>query len=70
MIVATAKNLKQAAQVDPLTAGLTALVYASYAPQVVEYLSSIISTFSFILTGAKANNIQGTANPASALKDL
>lgn len=70
MIGATAKNLKQAAKGDPLAAGLTALVYASYAPQVIEYLSSIGNTFSFILTGAKANNIEGTPKLQSTLKDL
>lgn len=70
MIGATAKNLKQAAQGDPLAAGLTALVYASYAPQVIEYLSSIGNTFSFILTGAKANNIEGSPKLQSTLKDL
>jgi len=70
MIGTTAKNLKQAAQGDPLAAGLTALVYASYAPQVVEYLSSIGNTFSFILTGAKANSIEGTPKLQSTLKDL
>jgi len=70
MIGATAKNLKQAAQGDPLAAGITALIYASYAPQVVEYLSSIGSTFSFILTGAKANNIEGSPKLQSTLKDL
>lgn len=70
MIAATAKNLKQAAQSDPLGAGLTALVYASYTPQVLEYLSSIGSTFSFILTGAKANNIEGASKLESTLKDL
>ena len=70
MIGATAKNLKQAAQGDPLAAGLTALVYMSYAPQVIEYLSSIGNTFSFILTGAKANNIEGASQLQSTLKDL
>jgi hypothetical protein len=70
MIAATTKNLKQAAQGDRLAAGLTALVYATYAPQFFEYLSSIKSTFNFILTGARANNIEGTTNLASALKDL
>jgi len=70
MIGATAKNLKQAAQGDTLAAGLTALVYASYAPQVIEYLSSIGNTFSFILTGAKANNIEGSPKLQSTLKDL
>ena len=70
MIGATAKNLKQAAQGDPLAAGLTALVYMSYAPQVIEYLSSIGNTFSFILTGAKANNIEGSPKLQSTLKDL
>ena len=70
MIGATAKNLKQAAQGDPLAAGLATLVYASYAPQVIEYLSSIGNTFSFVLTGAKANNIEGTPKLQSTLKDL
>jgi hypothetical protein len=70
MIGATAKNLKQAAQGDPLASALTGLAYMSYAPQVVEYLSSIGNTFSFILTGAKANDVEGTTNLQSALKDL
>lgn len=70
MIGATAKNLKQAAQGDPLAAGLTALIYVSYAPRVAEYLGSIGSTLSFILTGAKANDIKGSPQLESTLKDL
>jgi hypothetical protein len=35
MVNATTKNLKQDTQGDPLAAGLTALVCASYATQVV-----------------------------------
>lgn len=70
MIGATAKNLKQTAQGDPLAAGLTALMYISYAPKVGEYLSSIGSTLSFILTGAKANDIKGSPQLESTLKDL
>jgi hypothetical protein len=70
MVTATAKNFKQAAKSDPLGAGLTALVYAMHAPQVLEYLSSIGGTFSFILTGAKANNIEGASQLQSTLKEL
>jgi len=46
------------------------MVYAMHTPQVVQYLSSIGSTFSFILTGAKANNIEGASQLQSTLKDL
>jgi len=70
IVTATAKNFKQAAKSDPLGAGLTALVYAMHAPQVLEYLSSIGGTFSFILTGAKANNIEGASQLQSTLKEL
>jgi hypothetical protein len=70
MIGATAKNIKQASQGDPLSAGLTVLMYASYTPKVVEYLSNIGSTVSFIVTGANANNIEGTPKLQSTLKDL
>jgi len=70
MVTATAKNFKQAAKSDPLGVGLTALVYAMHAPQVLEYLSSIGGTFSFILTGAKANNIEGASQLQSTLKEL
>jgi hypothetical protein len=70
MVNATTKNLKQDTQGDPLAAGLTALVYGSYATQVVEYLNSIGSTLSFILTGAKANYIEETTNLASVLNNL
>ena len=70
LISATAKNIKQASQGDPLSAGLTVLMYASYTPKVVEYLSNIGSTVSFIVTGANANNIEGTPKLQSTLKDL
>ena len=70
MVTATAKNFKQAAKSDLLGVGLTALVYAMHAPQVLEYLSSIGGTFSFILTGAKANNIEGASQLQSTLKEL
>ena len=66
----TFKNIKQTAQSDPLSAGLTALVYASYTPKVFEYLSNIGSTVSFIVTGGNANNIEGTPKLQSTLKDL
>ena len=66
----TFKNIKQTAQSDPLSAGLTALVYASYTPKVFEYLSTIGSTVSFIVTGGNANNIEGTPKLQSTLKDL
>ena len=70
MAGATFKNIKQTAQSDPLSAGLTALVYASYTPKVFEYLSNIGSTVSFIVTGGNANNIEGTPKLQSTLKDL
>ena len=70
MIGATAKNLKQAGKSDQLSTVLTLFVYAMHVPQVVQYLSSIGSTFSFILTGAKANNIEGASQLQSTLKDL
>ena len=70
MATGTFKNIKQTAQSDPLSAGLTALVYASYTPKVFEYLSNIGSTVSFIVTGGNANNIEGTPKLQSTLKDL
>ena len=70
MAAGTFKNIKQTAQSDPLSAGLTALVYASYTPKVFEYLSNIGSTVSFIVTGGNANNIEGTPKLQSTLKDL
>ena len=70
MATGTFKNIKQTAQSDPLSAGLAALVYASYTPKVFEYLSNIGSTVSFIVTGGNANNIEGTPKLQSTLKDL
>ena len=64
------KNLKQAGKSDQFATVLTLMVYAMHTPQVVQYLSSIGSTFSFILTGAKANNIEGSPKLQSTLKDL
>lgn len=66
----TATNFQRASQADPLSAVLKTAEYISYTPQVIEYLGSIGKTFSFILTGAKANNIQGSEKLQSVLKDL
>lgn len=66
----TATNFQRASQADPLSAVLKTAEYISYTPQVIEYLGSIGKTFSFILTGAKANNIKGSEKLQSVLKDL
>lgn len=66
----TATNFQRATQADPLSAVLKTAEYISYTPQVIEYLGSIGKTFSFILTGAKANNIKGSEKLQSVLKDL
>jgi len=66
----TATNFQRGIQADPLSAVLKTAEYISYTPQVIEYLGSIGKTFSFILTGAKANNIKGSEKLQSVLKDL